>query len=62
MLLLLLGLTGCSVFKKDITLYPITDTDFRVDDNGTPDDPEDDKVVMAWWFYKEVLDVKLKSK
>ncbi len=45
---LLTVLTGCS----RLTIYPIRDTDIRVDG---------DKVIMSKWYYENVLKVKLEE-
>ncbi len=49
--LLLVILTGCS---SAIVLYPIKDTDIYVENNGD--------VCMSEFYFKEVLQAKIKAK
>jgi major membrane immunogen (membrane-anchored lipoprotein) len=43
-------LTGCA--GKNVTIYPIRDTDIRV---------TEDEVVMSKWYFENVLKVKLEE-
>ena len=43
-------LTGCG--GKSVTLYPVRDTDIRV---------EGDNVIISKWYFNEVLKVKLEE-
>ncbi len=54
LMLLLVGLTGCSVLKKKVTLYPIQETDFYVQENGD--------ICMSEFYFNEVLQVELENR
>ena len=56
LMLLLVGLTGCSAFKPALIVYPIKDTDFRTTGEG-----EEGEVIMSKWYFKNVLKVKLEE-
>ena len=47
---LLLTSTGCG--SKQVILYPIRDTDIRV---------ENDEIILSKWYFENVLKVKLEE-
>jgi hypothetical protein len=59
-LLLLVGLTGCSLFGKKIVMYPITNQDFATIKKGEASPV--DGYVMSGFYLEEVIKVKLENK
>jgi hypothetical protein len=52
-LVCLTTLTGCSLFKKEVHLHPVTDQDIRMQDGW---------VCMSQDYIKNVMKVKLEEK